>query len=83
MPGKRKIRGNRIGMIFQDPLTSLDPLQTIERQLVDTIQQHLSVSDAEARQRAVDLLDAVGIPDPDVRSASIRTSFPAACGSAW
>jgi peptide/nickel transport system ATP-binding protein len=73
--GKRKIRGNRIGMIFQDPLTSLDPLQTIERQLVDTIQQHLSVSDAEARKRAVDLLDAVGIPDPDVRIGQYPHQF--------
>ena len=72
---KRKIRGNRIGMIFQDPLTSLDPLQTIERQLVDTIQQHLNVSDAQARQRAVDLLDAVGIPDPDVRIAQYPHQF--------
>ena len=43
--GKRRIRGDRIGMIFQDPLTSLDPLQTIERQLIDTIQRHLNVSE--------------------------------------
>ena len=64
---KRRIRGARIGMIFQDPLTSLDPLQTIERQLVDTIQMHLDMDQAKARARAVELLDAVGIPDPDVR----------------
>ncbi len=72
---KRKIRGARIGMIFQDPLTSLDPLQTIERQLVDTIQQHLRLSDADARARAVELLDAVGIPDPDVRIAQYPHQF--------
>lgn len=72
---KRKIRGARIGMIFQDPLTSLDPLQTIERQLVDTIQQHLRLSDTEARTRAVELLDAVGIPDPDVRIAQYPHQF--------
>jgi len=73
--GKRKIRGARIGMIFQDPLTSLDPLQTIERQLVDTIQQHLGLSDSEARSRAVDLLDQVGIPDPQVRIAQYPHQF--------
>ena len=65
--GQRKIRGKRIGMIFQDPLTSLDPLQTIERQLVDTIQQHIQLPEGEARKRAVNLLDQVGIPDPNVR----------------
>ena len=64
---KRRIRGARIGMIFQDPLTSLDPLQTIERQLLDTIQLHLDLSEAAARTRAVGLLDAVGIPDPETR----------------
>ncbi len=64
---KRRIRGNRIGMIFQDPLTSLDPLQTIERQLVDTITMHLDLDQKGARARAVELLDAVGIPDPDIR----------------
>lgn len=64
---KRRIRGKRIGMIFQDPLTSLDPLQTIERQLIDTIQEHIDVDQAAARARAVELLDAIGIPDPDIR----------------
>ncbi|NNE24002.1 MAG: ABC transporter ATP-binding protein [Rhizobiales bacterium] len=73
--GKRKIRGKRIGMIFQDPLTSLDPLQTIERQLVDTIQQHIQVAEAEARKRAVSLLDQVGIPDPGVRIAQYPHQF--------
>jgi peptide/nickel transport system ATP-binding protein len=63
----RSIRGARIGMIFQDPLTSLDPLQTVETQLLDTIQLHLDLSEADARARAVDLLDAVGIPDPAIR----------------
>lgn len=63
----RRLRGNRIGMIFQDPLTSLDPLQTIESQLVETIQYHLPLSSEEAQKRAVDLLDQVGIPDPELR----------------
>ena len=64
---QRRIRGARIGMIFQDPLTSLDPLQTIERQLVDTVQRHLNLSEANALARSVELLDAVGIPDPAIR----------------
>nr|WP_321525748.1 ABC transporter ATP-binding protein [uncultured Cohaesibacter sp.] len=64
---KRKLRGKRIGMIFQDPLTSLDPLQTIEMQLVETIELHLDVTEAEAKVRAVDLLRQVGIPDPEHR----------------
>ena len=63
----RSIRGARIGMIFQDPLTSLDPLQTIETQLVDTIRETLGVSESDGRKRAVALLDAVGIPEPDIR----------------
>ena len=64
---KQKIRGKEIGMIFQDPLTSLNPLQTIEDQLVETINLHLGLGENGARGRAVELLDQVGIPDPDVR----------------
>lgn len=63
----RKIRGRRIGMIFQDPLTSLDPLQTIETQLVETMQVHLQLSARQARTRAIELLRSVGIPDPELR----------------
>ncbi len=58
----RKIRGRRIGAIFQDPLTSLNPLYTVGQQLVETITTHLSVSEREARDRAVALLEEVGIP---------------------
>lgn len=60
----RRVRGRRIGMIFQDPLTSLDPLQTVEHQLTNTIEQHMSLGESGARDRAVKLLDQVGIPDP-------------------
>jgi len=63
----RKIRGREIGAIFQDPLTSLNPLYTIGRQLVETIQTHLDVSAGEARKRAVDLLQEVGIPAAERR----------------
>jgi peptide/nickel transport system ATP-binding protein len=58
----RRVRGRRIGMVFQDPLTSLNPLYTVARQLTETIRTHLDVSDREARARAVALLDRVGIP---------------------
>ena len=58
----RHIRGRKIGAIFQDPLTSLNPLYTIGRQLVETIQAHLPVDTAEARRRAIALLEDTGIP---------------------
>lgn len=61
------IRGKRIGMVFQDPLTSLNPLYTIERQLVETIRTHLPLSEHEARKRAIGLLDDVGIPAAERR----------------
>jgi peptide/nickel transport system ATP-binding protein len=64
---KRKIRGREIGAIFQDPLTSLNPLYTVGRQLTETICAHLNVSAAEARRRAIDLLAATGIPAPERR----------------
>jgi len=58
----RHIRGRQIGAIFQDPLTSLDPLQAVGRQLVETIRTHLDLSPTQARHRAIDLLDSTGIP---------------------
>ncbi|PPE66673.1 ABC transporter ATP-binding protein [Caldimonas caldifontis] len=63
----RKVRGRQIGAIFQDPLTSLNPLYTVGRQLVETIQTHLPVSLAEARQRAIQLLKDTGIPAAEQR----------------
>ena len=61
------VRGQRIAMIFQDPMTSLNPTLTIETQLVETIRRHTDVSRREARRRAVELLDEVGIPKPEAR----------------
>jgi peptide/nickel transport system ATP-binding protein len=58
----RRIRGREIGAIFQDPLTSLNPLYTIGRQLAETIRTHLDMSETAARERAVALLEEVGIP---------------------
>ncbi|MBB5216467.1 dipeptide ABC transporter ATP-binding protein [Parapusillimonas granuli] len=66
-PAFRRVRGRRIGMIFQDPLTSLDPLQTIESQLTETMQVHLHLTHDEARRRAVQLLESVGIDQPELR----------------
>ena len=63
----RRIRGRRIGAIFQDPLTSLNPLYTVGRQIVETIQTHLPMNAAEARTRAIDLLKEVGIPAAERR----------------
>ena len=58
----RRIRGRRIGAIFQDPLTTLNPLYSVGRQLVETMQTHLPLSDQDARNRAIDWLEQVGIP---------------------
>jgi peptide/nickel transport system ATP-binding protein len=58
----RRIRGRRIGAIFQDPLTTLNPLMSVGRQLVETMQTHLQLSDADARARALSWLEQVGIP---------------------
>ncbi len=63
----RKVRGRSIGAIFQDPLTSLDPLYTIGRQLIETIRTHLPVSPSEARQRAIRLLQETGITAAEER----------------
>jgi len=63
----RRVRGKEIGAIFQDPLTSLNPLYTVGRQLVETIRTHLELTDAQARTRAVDLLKSTGIPAAEQR----------------
>ena len=63
----RHIRGRKIGAIFQDPLTSLNPLYTIGRQLTETILAHLPMSPSQARQRAIELLQDTGIPAAEQR----------------
>jgi peptide/nickel transport system ATP-binding protein len=63
----RPIRGKRIGAIFQDPLTSLNPLYTVGRQLIETIRAHLPLSAKEARERAISLLNDTGIPGAEMR----------------
>ncbi|MDO4291894.1 MAG: ABC transporter ATP-binding protein [Eubacteriales bacterium] len=66
MPEKKldEVRGNRLSMIFQDPLTSLDPVFTVGSQIVESLRRHLHLSRAEARQRAEQILEKVGMPDP-------------------
>ena len=63
----RRIRGGEIGFIFQEPMTSLNPVLTIGEQLIETIMLHKKVSRKEARQQAIQMLNKVGIPDPEVR----------------
>ena len=62
-----RIRGSKISMIFQDPLTSLNPVYSVGFQLAEAVQAHHDVSDEQARKRSVELLDLVGIPFPEQR----------------
>ena len=78
------LRGNRIGMIFQDPMTSLNPVFTIGEQIVETIVAHTSLSGEDARARAVELMRLVGIPEPEGRLSDYPHQFsggdaPGAC----
>ena len=66
----RKIRGNKISMIFQEPMTSLNPLHTIERQIAEVLKIHRGMSDRAARSRVLDLMEKVGIDDPKGRLQS-------------
>jgi peptide/nickel transport system ATP-binding protein len=63
----RRIRGREISFVFQDPMTSLNPVFTVGRQVGEVLRRHLGMSKAEARERTVELLDLVGIPSPERR----------------
>jgi oligopeptide transport system ATP-binding protein len=63
----RSIRGNEIAMIFQDPMTSLNPVLTINRQISESLQLHMGMNKEQARNRAIELLSMVGIPNPESR----------------
>jgi len=67
MDDMRKIRGGKISMVFQEPMTSLNPVLTVEKQLTETLELHMGMNKREARSEAEDLLARVGIPDPDKR----------------
>ena len=71
----RQIRGSRIGFIFQDPMTSLNPLFTIENQMVETIVNCLGLSTKQAKERAIELLEKVGIPEPEIRIKQFPHQF--------
>lgn len=66
-PELRALRGSNISMIFQDPLTSLNPVYTIGQQIEETLKLHQKLSKKEARQKAIEMLRLTGIPSPDVR----------------
>jgi peptide/nickel transport system ATP-binding protein len=71
----RRLRGKRIGAIFQDPLTSLNPLYTVGRQLIETLRTHLPLNETQARERAIDLLRQTGIPAPEARLGQYPHEF--------
>ncbi|WED26729.1 ABC transporter ATP-binding protein [Vibrio sp. DW001] len=71
----RKVRGSKIGFIFQDPMTSLNPLFTVEHQLKETIHANMKVSDAEAYERSLSLMNQVGIPQPENRLKQFPHQF--------
>ena len=73
--GMRRVRGREIGMVFQEPMTSLNPVLSIGRQLTETVEIHLGMTPAQARARAVELLGLVGIPDPARRLAQYPHQF--------
>jgi len=71
----RKVRGRKIGMIFQDPMTSLNPTMTVGKQIAEGLRTHLKLSQDAARKRAMDLLDQVGIPAVSERIDSYPHQF--------
>ena len=71
----RRVRGAQIAMVFQDPMTALDPLFTVGDQIVETVREHQKVSKEQARQRAVEMLSLVGIPSPEERMGQYPHEF--------
>ena len=78
----RRIRGRRIGFIFQDPMTSLNPLLTIETQMVETIMVNLGLDKATAYEKSIELLTSVEFQSQSYVSSSTLTSFLEVCDSA-
>ena len=74
-PDLRGLRGNRVAMIFQDPMMTLNPVLRIDTQMMETVHAHARVSNAEARRRSRDALGMVGIPSPDERLSAYPHQF--------
>jgi peptide/nickel transport system ATP-binding protein len=75
----RQLRGKRMAMIFQDPLSAMHPYYSVGNQIIEAYRVHNDVSKKQARAHAIEMLDRVGIPEPHSR---VDSSTPAACGSA-
>lgn len=71
----RQIRGKEIAMVFQDPMTSLNPVFTVEKQMIETLLAHEKISKKQARERAIELMNLVGIPDPAKRLKNYPHEF--------
>ena len=77
----RDIRGKQVALVSQDPATSLHPLLRIEVQMTEHVRAHLGFSKPQARDRAIEMLAAVRIPDPEAALLATRTSSPGGCDS--
>ena len=71
----RKVRGRRIAMVFQEPMTSLNPVLTVERQLTEAVELHMGLGRGDARKHSIELLDKVGIPEPQQRIKDFPHTF--------
>ena len=69
----RRMRGHQVAVVFQDPMTSLHPMLSVGRQLTEHVEVHLGLSAAQARERAIELLETVRLPDPE----HVLSSYPA------
>jgi len=78
----RELRGKRLAMIFQDPMTSLNPFMRVSRQLMEVTQLHLGHTKAQARAHAIKMLEQVGIPDAADRMTVTHTNSQAVCVNA-
>ena len=78
----RSIRGNDISMIFQEPMTSLNPVFTVGQQIGESFRFHQQMGKAEMLKKSIEMLRLVGIPEPEHSSTIIPTSSPAVCASA-